>query len=226
MLINKSNLPSKSLGSSIIGEIELLPMTYKELLDYNSNPELSKDGCSTSELMNWDILYILKPSVPEFRKLSSFDLNFLISLRKMISIIKDAKFSLRGRTYSLESVGFTEISDEVMKIDSVLDRPFRVASVGEVIEALSMLREDQMNLPIELIVLATDMGVNVDYLLNLPADKSATIEYMKTKVMSQPKVGGEEDVILFEKSSDLFQGILELRKVSKLEIRYATEVSH
>ena len=215
--ISQNRLPSRSLGCDFIGSITMEPMTYNELLNYVSGEE-NIPG-SIGQLL-WDIKYILKPSIKDYRKLSSFDLNFLISLRKLNSVLDDGSFTYKGEKHSLSELSFTEIEDKTMKLCKVLDHQFMIKSVGDVEDAFDGLSDEELNKRAELGVLAVDMGVSLNELLNIPASKASTISYMCTQVMSQPKLGGE-DVILFGKSSELFQAILQSRGFDKLEVEYS-----
>lgn len=219
--ISQNRLPSRSLGCSVIGSINLEPMTYNELLNYVSGVEY-KSG-SIGQLL-WDIQYILKPSFKDYRKLSSFDLNFLISLRKLNSVLDEGNFTYKNEKHSLNELSFTEIDEDTMKLCKVLDHDFMIKSVGEVEDAFENLTDEELNHKAELGILAVDMGIPLKDLIEMPASKATTITYMMTKVMSQPKLGGE-DIILFGKSSDLFQAIIQGHGYDKLEIGYSEVTS-
>lgn len=215
--ISLNKLPSRTLGCSYIGSINLEPMTYNELLNYVSG--VDNEPGSIGQLL-WDIKYILKPSVKDYRKLSSFDLNFLISLRKLNSVLDEGSFTYKGKSHSITELTFTEIEEKTMRLCKVLDHQFMIKDVGSIEDAFDELSSDELSKKAELGVLAVDMGIPLEDLLKIPASKTNTITYMMTQVMSQPKLGGE-DIILFGKSSELFQAILQGRGSNKFEIEYS-----
>lgn len=218
MKLNLSMLPSKSLGCKITGSVNIDILTYYDIINYVSDkPSLPN---SIAQLYR-DIEFILAPRVDKYKELSSFDLNFLISIRKLYSVIKDGKFSLGTKEYSLDDVSFSDIDTDTMRINKVLNKDFKISTIGDVLNTIENTDSKYFDLDSELVVLASDMGVPVEYLLNLSATDIATIEVMKSKVMSQPVVGGEEGITLFGKSSDLFQSILLTHKTDELKIGYS-----
>lgn len=221
MLIGIDSLPSGGFGSNNLGPIVVKSPTYNEVLDYVSGPTYKPNSIGQ---LKWDLEYLVMNSVQDYKNMSAYDLDFIISIRKLNALLDKNKFYIGDTQYSVNDISFTNITDEIKKLCKVGDYKFRMPTVGEVEAKLASVDVEYYDKPKELIVLSTGMGIKIEDLLNMPVDMIATIEYLKPLVMSQPKVkGGTEDIILLGKSSDLFQYILKSKGSNSIKIEFTKD---
>lgn len=218
MLISVENLPSRGFGSNGLNILDLKPPTYEEVLSYCSGPDYKPNSIGQ---LRWDLEILVHDKILDYGNISAYDLNFIISMRKLMALIDKNKIKISGKTYSTNDVSFTTISEEIMKVYKINDIRFHMPTILEVEKKLYGISTKYYDIPMELLILSVGMNIELGGLLSYGSDMFATIEHLKPLIVTQPKIeGGEEDIILFGKSSDLFQDILESRESNNLKIEF------
>ena len=221
MLISVENLPSKGFGATGINIVNMTPPTYEEILNYVSGADYKPNSIGQ---LRWDMENLIHGKVTGYESLSAYDLNFIISMRKLLALLDKNKVTISGKTYSTSEISFTTISDEIMKVYKVNGNKFHMPNIAEVENKLYGIDTRYYDLPMELLLVAIGMGISLEELLSFGTDMLATIEHLKSLIVTQPRIeGGEEDIVLFGKSSDLFQDILHSQDTDSFKIEFAEE---
>ena len=141
MILNTNTLPSKGLTTAI-REINLLPMNYQEILDYNAfrpEEELDKEIHEIEGILG---------NVPNYGMLSAYDLKMLIFTRKWISATFDPNIivPINGYKYTINvgDITFKDIDKtDLMQITSVTlnsgTYPFVIPSIDQYLKTLRFL---------------------------------------------------------------------------------------
>lgn len=221
MIISVENLPSKGFGATGVNIVELTPPTYAEVLAYSTGPDYRPNSIGQ---LKWDMENLIHNGVKGYQDMSAYDLNFIISMRKLMSLIDKNKITIRGITYTTNDISFTTISDEIMNICKINGYKFHMPTIREIENKLYGIDVKYYDIPVELLILSVGMNITLAELLDSKADMFATIEHVKNLVVTQPKIkGGTEDIVLFGKSSDLFQSILRTKESDSLKIEFNQE---
>ena len=223
MKLITSRLPSKGFACTV-DFVDILPLNYGQVIEYS---KASTDG----ELLSliWDIHDLIK-TIPDWEKLSSFDLFPILCYRKMITFDLKGKVNfLDGTSISLSDIEFSELTKELLEIETIELGGEKyspsVKSMKDFITGLGLCLSKGIE-STKLACIATYLGMPPEKLLNLTGEDIALCERLYPKILSHPQVtkeGGAE-VILTGKASDLFQRLSELLKISDSKIQFRKEV--
>ena len=149
MYISNQELPSKGLFSREGGtNIEIKPLTFKQLLDYIENVEINPIAKLRKDLN------LLASTGVDLYKVSLLDMDYLIFMLKSITISDDIKFNSSTKCYScdqitqfsfnLSQIHFKDFDTEENRIPSKINiggemRKIRVPSIGEFLSVLDTI---------------------------------------------------------------------------------------
>ena len=216
-------LPSKGFASTI-DMVDIQPLNYSQLMEYS---KLVREGDELNDLI-WDIEKLVQ-TIPNWDKLSSFDLYPIIAYKKMLSLDLKGEVSLSdGRKFSLSEVDFTDINTKILKISKI---KIGNKEYSPSIKSMSDLYKcyvrcsNQGILNVKIATLACYLSAEPSDILDLKGSDITLCERLYPSLLSQPKVGkGGAEAVLLGKASDLFQTISRLLKVDDSKIQLSEEL--
>ena len=221
MIISNANLPSQGKFSKYKSNLEILPFTFRQLVQYTSHPE-------PDEVAQYkkDIEYLHKNGV-NLEHVSLLDLDYLIFMQKAISISEDVKFSSStidengdniNFEFNISQITFKNFDD--FKIPSKvtldnLDYKIMIPSVSQFVDNLD--RYMQYNQEVDLSIIKL-LSVFKDY------SKSP---YDLEKVIMNSRSGGPDAATLFYLDSYIFDRVneIEVKRSNKDSLSVSIDIT-
>ena len=216
-----TKLPSGGVGCTV-ETINVNPLTYLELSKYcQQKPSNELDD------FIWDFENLIM-TIPNWERLSSFDVPAIMSYRKMFSVNLKGSYKIGDVEFSLSDVDFTDLSRVALSVKSVnlagVEYYPSIKSAESFYKTLKIFEDktDQLKFP----VVASYLGIDSpDVIFKFTTEDVAVCERLYLYLLSQPilKKDGAE-AILFGKASELFQNIIVLYEVTEDKIRFSENV--
>ena len=226
MNLISAKLPSGGCGC-MIDIVSVEPLTYMELTKYAS---LETSGELAGFIHDFETFIM---TIPDWKKLSSYDSQALIALRKMLSIDLKASFKLsNGKEFTLQDIDFTDIqripiSLQEVKLGGVTYHP-SIKSMDKFYHTLKVFESTTSELKFP--VIASYLGIeDPKVIFGFNTADIAICERLYRYLLSQPKISksdseGGAEVVLFGKASDLFQSVINLCQIDSSNLRFSEDI--
>lgn len=193
MIINTKSLPSRGELTPDIFEIEINPLTYRQLIKYTKY----KYDNEVESLVN-DIEYLIT-DIPNWQMLSAYDLSSILFTRKYISastdtsIIVSSKDGSANYRLNISDISFKSLDPSLMSLKEVIlngeKYEFHIPTIYEYYDVLKIFKElyilkDDWISTSEIMILAS-LGCNrsnsdklYNSLANATGNDIVTIKYL------------------------------------------------
>jgi len=229
MKVLSSTLPSKGLLSPI-SEIDIKPLTYSQIKNYQSRHYENK-----VEQLCWDIECLMS-NIEGYQSLSIYDLKSIIFTIKYTSASFNESINVKVKgkpvTIKLKDINFKEISPELLSIAGIVLNgemlSFSVPTVGQVYELLKVTSTDSRYDYNDIVLICALGGSkdNFNHISNLILNATAPqdilmIDYLDdllNNVTDDITVEGGAVVNISDIITDIFQLIKLNRKLDRTKI--------
>jgi hypothetical protein len=242
MILYTRDFPSKGYGCNV-ESIEIRPLTYKELVDYTNNDELTKLRKFKKDL---DYLVLMSPQAED---LYLIDLEYVLFMMKMVTISKEHTFRFRytcdcchkskTATIGSQSIVFRDIDERYLTLDHIelggKNLPFRLTTLAEFKAFIAKLPRQIETTPLDTIKLASMLWDRtamspaevIGLINNAVGDEIKLVSYLKSALLQPIKPitlrcekGGETVVALSDVTTDLFPLTLLNRRLDITKIHF------
>lgn len=212
MKLIKTQLPSRGFNC-LVDMIDIKPLTYKELMLY-SNSKATEDNVGTAV---WDIEHLIIDRIQDWEKLCYYDFPFIVCMTKLLTMSNQPKYKLDETEFTLDDVKFEELPEELGKIVTVINQPFRLPSMKILYNHLKLSPQDS---DLTTAILACCLSMKTETLDDISVVNINDIEHLRKIIISQPYVDipGGEDALRF-KASELFRYTCENQRSSTIKSR-------
>lgn len=241
MIVYTRDFPSEGYGCTIT-DLTLTPLTYKQLIDYVNNDELTK---LRDHIKDVDLLLTMDPKASDALII---DLDYILYLMKVLTISEEMIFNytyscdtckeLHSGKISSRSLIFREIDQQYLDLLSIelggRTLYFKLTTVSDFKVFVGKLPRNYEDNDIKLIKLASMFWDGVmpprmlmDLFLNAVGDEIKLVAYLKAAFMDTIKPltlkcekGGTTVVTLNDVTTDIFRLLLQNTRLDRSKIHF------